>query len=237
MTFDREDVYYTLSAATTANELFALLCDHATALGFEYCCYGLRMPIPISQRPLHIYNTYPEGWMDRYLGEGYLRCDPVVKLGPQTPTPLLWSEELFRGAKTMWDEAKSVGLRYGMSQSSWGTHGTLSVLSLARSEEIITPAENDMLTGQLVRLANVTHVAMLRFLGCSLEREGCATLTAREHEVLCWSGEGKTAYEVGRILNISPNTVNFHINNILTKLSATNKIQAVVKAVALGLID
>ncbi|MFP3249793.1 MAG: LuxR C-terminal-related transcriptional regulator, partial [Paraburkholderia sp.] len=31
-------------------------------------------------------------------------------------------------------------------------------------------------------------------------------------------------------------TVNFHVNNVLLKLAATNKVQAVVKAVATGLI-
>ena len=31
--------------------------------------------------------------------------------------------------------------------------------------------------------------------------------------------------------------VNFHVNNILDKLAATNKVQAVVKAIAMGLIE
>jgi LuxR family quorum-sensing system transcriptional regulator SolR len=31
--------------------------------------------------------------------------------------------------------------------------------------------------------------------------------------------------------------VNFHVNNILSKLPATNKVQAVVKAVVMGMID
>ncbi|MGN6666559.1 MAG: transcriptional activator protein SolR, partial [Trinickia sp.] len=61
-------------------------------------------------------------------------------------------------------------------------------------------------------------------------------LTPRECEVLCWTGEGKTACEIGQILNISERTVNFHVNNVLLKLNATNKVQAVVKAIAMGLI-
>jgi LuxR family quorum-sensing system transcriptional regulator SolR len=54
--------------------------------------------------------------------------------------------------------------------------------------------------------------------------------------VLCWTGEGKTSYEIGQILNISERTVNFHVNNALSKLTSTNKVQAVVKAIAMGLI-
>jgi LuxR family quorum-sensing system transcriptional regulator SolR len=54
--------------------------------------------------------------------------------------------------------------------------------------------------------------------------------------VLRWTGEGKTSYEIGKILSISERTVNFHVNNVLSKLAATNKVQAVVKAIATGLI-
>ncbi len=70
-----------------------------------------------------------------------------------------------------------------------------------------------------------------------LSPESSVTLTAREREVLRWTAEGKTACEIGQILSISERTVNFHVNNILEKLGATNKVQAVVKAIGAGLID
>ncbi len=77
---------------------------------------------------------------------------------------------------------------------------------------------------------------MSPFLVPQLVPESNAVLTTREREVLCWTGEGKTAYEIGQILRISERTVNFHVNNVLLKLAATNKVQAVVKAIATGLI-
>ena len=63
-----------------------------------------------------------------------------------------------------------------------------------------------------------------------------SSLTARETDVLKWTADGKTAYEISRILNISESTVNFHIKNIMLKLDCANKIQAVAKAALIGLL-
>jgi DNA-binding CsgD family transcriptional regulator len=54
-------------------------------------------------------------------------------------------------------------------------------------------------------------------------------LSPRESECLGWVAEGKTDAEVGKILQISPRTVRFHINNAKTKLGVATRIQAVTK--------
>lgn len=61
-------------------------------------------------------------------------------------------------------------------------------------------------------------------------------LTPREIEVLHWLKEGKTTWEISKILNISERTAIFHINNIKTKLNAVNRTQAVAIAIGQGLI-
>lgn len=57
-------------------------------------------------------------------------------------------------------------------------------------------------------------------------------LSPRESECLGWVAEGKTDTEVGRILEISPRTVRFHINNAKTKLGVATRIQAVTKRIS-----
>jgi DNA-binding CsgD family transcriptional regulator len=56
-------------------------------------------------------------------------------------------------------------------------------------------------------------------------------LSPRESECLRWVADGKTDFEVGKILSISPRTVRFHINNAKSKLGVTTRIQAVAKRV------
>ena len=62
------------------------------------------------------------------------------------------------------------------------------------------------------------------------------TLTSKEREVLHWVVEGKTSWEVGRILSMSERTVKFHLRNIYAKLNVANRAQAVTTASRLGLI-
>ncbi len=62
-------------------------------------------------------------------------------------------------------------------------------------------------------------------------------LSPRELEVLNLLKLGKTSWDISRILRITERTVNYHVGNIMQKLDATNRIQAVYEAVNLELID
>lgn len=61
-------------------------------------------------------------------------------------------------------------------------------------------------------------------------------LTPREHDVLQLLAQGLTNKAIAHRLDISPNTVKFHINAILSKLDAQSRTQAVVRATRLGLV-
>lgn len=61
-------------------------------------------------------------------------------------------------------------------------------------------------------------------------------LTRRERECLMWVSLGKTARETGMIIGNSQRTVEFHLNNAVRKLKATNKIHAAALAIRMGVI-
>ena len=61
-------------------------------------------------------------------------------------------------------------------------------------------------------------------------------LTPRELEVLQLIAEGLTNKAIARQLEISEHTVKFHINTILSKLYASSRTEAVVRATRAGLI-
>lgn len=62
-------------------------------------------------------------------------------------------------------------------------------------------------------------------------------LSRREIEVLEWLQSGKTNWEIGSIMQVSPLTVKNHVQNILRKLDVENRSQAASKALKLGLIN
>lgn len=62
------------------------------------------------------------------------------------------------------------------------------------------------------------------------------TLTEREQKVLELLAHGMSNPEIGRTLFISDTTVKFHVRNIMRKLSASSRAEAVYEASKMGLI-
>ncbi len=62
-------------------------------------------------------------------------------------------------------------------------------------------------------------------------------LSLREKEVLTWLKKGKSNWDISKILNISRRTVTFHVTNIMQKLNAVSRTQAVAVAIEQGLIN
>jgi DNA-binding NarL/FixJ family response regulator len=66
---------------------------------------------------------------------------------------------------------------------------------------------------------------------------GQESLTPRELEVLTLIGQGRSNGEIAAILTIAPRTAKVHVQNILSKLGATNRTEAVSLAVKQRLIS
>jgi DNA-binding CsgD family transcriptional regulator len=57
------------------------------------------------------------------------------------------------------------------------------------------------------------------------------TVTEREAEVLLWIARGKSNRDIAEILNLSPRTVNKHLEQIYAKLGVENRASAVAVVV------
>ena len=66
---------------------------------------------------------------------------------------------------------------------------------------------------------------------------GQESLTPRELEVLTLIGQGRSNGEIATMLAIAPRTAKVHVQNILSKLGATNRTEAVSLAVKQRLIS
>lgn len=62
-------------------------------------------------------------------------------------------------------------------------------------------------------------------------------LTPREGEVLEHLAAASTPAEIAAALDVSEHTVRTHVQNLLAKLGATSKVDAVARARSLGLLD
>lgn len=232
----QEEGVQTLLAAGSETERFERLVEAAQDLGFEFCSYWLRVALPLSNPRMAMYNNFPAAWQERYEQRGYLAIDPTVKHGLSSSKILVWADSVNAASKEFWDEASSFGLRVGCGVPVRDTRGLLSMTSFARSEGDITSEELVVNLPKMFWLAQVAHVGMKDLIAPRLLPEIDVKLSEREVEVLRWTADGKTSNDVADILGISERTVNFHINNAMIKLGASNKTAAAVRAAVLGLL-
>lgn len=62
-------------------------------------------------------------------------------------------------------------------------------------------------------------------------------LSRRQIQCLYWVQEGKSATDIGVILGLSPRTVEEYLAKACDKLGVRRRVQAVVRARRLGLLD
>jgi DNA-binding CsgD family transcriptional regulator len=108
------------------------------------------------------------------------------------------------------------------------------VLSFASSFDDADPLRH---MRHLNVLAWQFHVAFADIAQSTGQGKQTIELSDRERDCLRWTAEGKSSWDIGRILNISDNTVNFHIKKAMRKLGTTSRTVAVIKAIRFNLIE
>lgn len=229
------DLLHSINTPSTAPEIFSKVEKHARELGFDYCAYVFHHVIPLTKPRIASETNYPLAWCERYKSNGYLTIDPTIARAQASQLPFTWSESLFDRTRPFWEEAKGHGLAIGWAKSIFDNCGSRGMLTLARPNEALEPTELETKELKMKLLSYCAHMALSRVyhreMMVSIDK-----LSMREVEVLKWHADGKTAEEIGMILNISTDTVKFHTKNAVTKLGTSNKTAAVVRAAIMGLL-
>ena len=186
---------------------------------------------------LHVGNRPPdfEAGADRSLA----KIDPVVTQLRRSPVPFVYDQKFYvdAGAPELWENAAPYGYRTGISVALRLPGNRQFLLGLDRERDL--PADDEKIMRLLADLQMVAvhcQEAAQRFLGSPIRVSDAPSLSKRELEVLRWTKEGMTAWEVGNKLNISEPTVKFHLKKTFSKLQVPSKHLAVLKAISLGLI-
>lgn len=169
-----------------------------------------------------------------------VKIDPVVAQLRRSPVPFVYDQKFYvdAGAAELWENAAPYGYRTGISVALRLPGNRQFLLGLDRERDLPSDDERVMrLLADLQMLAVHCQEAAQRFLGPSAQAAAdIPALSKRELEVLRWTKEGMTAWEVGDKLNISEPTVKFHLKKTFAKLQVPSKHLAVLKAISLGLI-
>jgi DNA-binding CsgD family transcriptional regulator len=178
-----------------------------------------------------IISNYEEEWTSHYLRQRYECVDPVIVRSALTTRPFRWGCDLHREERTgvqrrLFDEAAQFAIRYGCTIPLLSGYGCVAALSFAADDP-----DRAAFLERSERISEILRVAAICFHAQVRNRLNAAailaTLSPRERECLHWVAEGKTAWEIGRILGITRRTAAFHLDNAKVKLGVWTIPQAV----------
>jgi DNA-binding CsgD family transcriptional regulator len=210
-------------------------------LGFPIVKYAWIPPVIENRCQTVVFWSWPEMELENTSAKWYLATDPKIQYCQNHTLPLTWTPAIVtrkirenrvsRNAVDFWSETLDLGMDYGVTIPVRGYSGSFGMFSTVRISipEPPYPVPLPLLEAWVVHL----QTQIERIYSEQLLPE---QLTSRESEVLNWTVRGKTAEEIGQILQISNNTVLFHLRNLRSKLNVTNKYHLAARAFTLGLI-
>lgn len=214
-----------------------LLVAFASDLDFGIFAAAVVVDRPGTEPSFHPISNTPAGFKDASRSLEASRRDPVLKRLKRLSVPFVYDQDLYvsEGAGDLWEEQASYGYRAGVSVALHLPGNKHFLLGIDRD----APLPTDEVT--LIRLLAALQLIAVHAQDAALRLlvahdDPMPRLTRREIEVLRWTKEGKSAWETGRLMGVTENTVNFHVRNITMKLDAMSKHQAVLKAIALGIL-
>ncbi|HVF62980.1 MAG TPA: LuxR C-terminal-related transcriptional regulator [Casimicrobiaceae bacterium] len=192
-----------------------------------------------------VWSTNCGKWIDRYRTNGYMRLDPRLSLTASRLTPLIWDAADVTADWPMQrflDDAARQRIRSGLAVSFRDATSARIVVSLDSDASPLTDERCAAIAGKLgefMLLAVLVHERILAPRSLASEPSSRAEglrLTERERECLRMTASGMTSGAIGGRLGIAERTVNFHMRNVLRKLGALNRAEAIAKALARGMV-
>jgi LuxR family transcriptional regulator, activator of conjugal transfer of Ti plasmids len=199
-------------------------------MGFNRFAY-IGLPLTITDA-IPGFTSYAPSWQERYLAQKYQRSDYVTQRASHSSDAFIWGQghaerDLSPTAHKIFDEASHYGIWRGFSVPIHHRSGNLAIVSFSTENsgrEFLHSVETNRFTLHLIAL--YFHSRINNVLVASAQEE-LSKLTVRELECLTWSARGKSARDIGDILNLSHWTVKYYLDNARQKLGVGSIKQAI----------
>ena len=231
--------YQSVLEARDRNEFRNEVVRFTKQLGFDTVAAVTVVDHPLSDTEFIAIDNAPEAFREIMEDPNSRQLDPVMQHCKRQSVPIIWDQNTYlsAGRVEMWEDQAKFGFRTGICLALHMPEGRHFLIGVDRDQAL--PKDRIEVTRMVADLqlfaVHAQDTAMRVLVPQRLQPER-PKLTPRELDSLRWTMEGKTAWEVGAILGIAERTAVLHINNAMHKLGCTNKHQAVLKALRLGLI-
>jgi DNA-binding CsgD family transcriptional regulator len=216
------------------------------ALGFDHFMYGMSTDSrPNRDSRSYVWTTLPQAWVAFYDRNSLIEIDPRITQTVNRTSPLLWDSAAFESgsdATRFFQYAERFGIRSGVVVSFRDPDHARIVVALNSSISPVDEAREVMIKrhlGEIMLLATSFHdVFMSQFYDRGVPpRQQGVPLSPREQQCLQMAARGLTSNDIATKLGIAERTIHFHFSNILSKMGALNRQEAVAKGIAGGVIQ
>lgn len=182
-------------------------------------------------------SSWPPELIAEYDRMGLAKNSPILEQLRKQITPLVFEVEEVNSKrpKDERDSANQLFMRFGLTRGVYfpvhDAQGLRYAVSFMGDREPMDAQEMSMLA-----VFSAMLIEQLSKIGTT-DRTAKSVLNPREIEVLQWTAEGKTSGEIAQITGLSEHTVNHYATIATRKLGCSNRTQAVVYAMRLGLFS
>jgi LuxR family quorum sensing-dependent transcriptional regulator len=226
-----------LQACATVEDVRSYFKNQIVAYGYTASACGAFLPADKGPEPHFYFLDWPAEWLALYSQRNFVANDYMVAEGRRRIAPFTWLEAkagrvLTDAEQEIWDATVQWGWSDGLSVPIHGPGGYFGLIAMAGQQQPMPPS----LRNRLHMLAFLTHERCRALAKFPVVEDPKAALSSRELECMRWVGAGKTDWEIGTIMSLSPTTVKSHVDQARKKLGARTRPQAVARLVFSGLM-
>jgi DNA-binding CsgD family transcriptional regulator len=221
-------------------EGFASIAARCGFSGLSYILLGNTLGEP---RLVKHWTTSGSRWVTRYSLHRHYLVDPRITLTSDRAVPVIWDATSDRGdphLRAFFLDAEHYAIRSGVAWSTYDTHIGQVVIAWDSDRAQGSAALAETLRGKLgslLMLAGLVHEIVSARAKNDKRRRSRRQLTTREAQCVALAARGMTSADVAVKLGITERTANFHFGNVMAKLGALNRSEAIAKAVAYNMVS
>lgn len=180
---------------------------------------------------------FSKEWLSLYETSDFRSSDPIPGRVMRHGAPMRWKDAMKAGENT-WENLEYFaamadhGLDHGFGMPLFGPRGRDAYAGFDFGKPL------DEVPGERVStVRSLSQAGHQRVSWLIDQSDQVPRLSERELEVLSWVAKGKSTTSIASILALSPDTVKTYAKRIYSKLDASDRVGAVVKALRLGLVS
>lgn len=182
--------------------------------------------------------------MRPFISDDLFNHDPVIAASRTIAAPLVWDFSIYDQANPnhvkLMDLRRTSGVSGGICVPVFEPYSGRSVLYL--SGDSFGTCDLTLTTLTIIAQSISSRINYLRSTGMNpVKRLSVYTtethLSLREREVLGWIAFGKSSKDIATIMSLSEHTINDYVNKAAEKLSASNRTEAVFRALMTNQIN